>query len=149
VSSTLRHTLPPLRTEAIVSRNELEINPICLLGGKKISTSHFQDWLSIWSLERANFRHTKTETKVSHTVQRICNPLLIGNAAVFSASTALLLHKLFTFCAYFSRLSVIHPTPVVSPSKAWDCGLSLSLILGSNPSGDINVCLWCVLCVIR
>jgi len=131
VSSTLRHTLPRLRTETIVSRNEPEINPICLLWEKKkLSPSHIQDWLSIWSLERANIRHTKTETKVSHTVQRICGPLRIGNTAGFSSSSALLLHKLFAFCAYFSRLSVTQPTKVVSPSKAWECGRPLSMILG-------------------
>jgi len=145
VPSTLRHMLPPLRTETIVSRNEPEINPICLLGGKKFSPSHIQDWLSIWSLERANILRAKRETKVSHTVQRICDPLRFGSAAGFSASTAVLLHKLFIFCAYFSRLSVTQPTPVVSPSKAWDCGRSLSLILGSNPAGNIDVCLWYVL----
>jgi len=48
----------------------------------------------------------KTATKVSHTVQRVCDPLRIGIAAGFSVSTALLLRKLFTFCAYFSRIAV-------------------------------------------
>jgi len=117
--------------------------------GRGISPSHIQDWPSIWSLERANIRHTKTETKVSHTVECICDSLRIVNAVGFSAKTFLLLHKLFTFCAYFSHLSVIQPTPVVSPSKAWGCGCSLSLILDSNPSEDIDVCLWYALCVVR
>jgi len=83
--------------------------------GGGISPSHIQDWLIIWSLERANIRHTKTETKISHTVQRVCDPLRIGNAAGFCVSTALLSHKLFTFCAYFSRISLTQPTPVASP----------------------------------
>ena len=117
------HTLPPLRTETIVSCNEPEINPICLLK-KKVSPSHIEDGRSIWSLERANTRHTKTTTKIRHTVQRIWDPFRTGNAAGFSANTSIFLHKLFTLRSYFTPLSVTQPTPVAPRSKAWVCDRS-------------------------
>jgi len=41
------------------------------------------------------------------------------------------------------------PIPVAAPSKAWVCGCSLAGIAGSNPSGIMDVCLLCVLCVVR
>lgn len=114
MSSTLRHKLPRLRTETIVSRNEPEINPICLLGEKKKTLAVLRSRLA-QHLVPGTCEHpaTKTETKVSHTVQRICGPLRIGNAAGLSPSSALLLHNFFAFCAYFSRLSVTQPTKVV------------------------------------
>ena len=33
------------------------------------------------------------------------------------------------------------PVPVAVRSKAWVCGLSLAGIVGSNPAGDMDVCL--------
>jgi hypothetical protein len=33
------------------------------------------------------------------------------------------------------------PTPVAARSMAWVCGRSLAGILGSNPAGDMDVCL--------
>jgi hypothetical protein len=104
VSSSLRHTLLPLRHATIVSRNEPEINPICLR--RKHSPSPIQVLHSIWSPEHVNTRHTKTDAKVSHTVQHICDLLWIGNGAGFSARTLFFLHKLFTFAVYFMHLSI-------------------------------------------
>ena len=34
-------------------------------------------------------------------------------------------------------------------SKAWVCGRSLAGIVGSNPAEGMDVCLLCVLCVVR
>jgi len=39
--------------------------------------------------------------------------------------------------------------PVTARSKAWFCGRSLAEIVGSNPAGGMDVCLLCVLCVVR
>jgi len=43
----------------------------------------------------------------------------------------------------------IKPIPVVAPSKVWVCGRSLAGIVGSNPAGDLDVCLLSVLGVVR
>ena len=40
-------------------------------------------------------------------------------------------------------------TPVAARSKAKVCGLSISEIVGSNPRGGRNVCLFWALCVVR
>jgi hypothetical protein len=41
------------------------------------------------------------------------------------------------------------PIPVAARSKAWDCGRSLAGIAGSNPAGGMDICVLCVLCVVR
>ena len=38
---------------------------------------------------------------------------------------------------------------MVAPTRVWVCGRSFVEIAGSNPAGDRDVCLLCVLCVIR
>ena len=50
-----------------------------------------------------------------------------------------------TFCTLCKEL----PIPVAARSKAWVHGRSLAGIAGSNPSGGMDVCLVCVLCVVR
>jgi len=44
------------------------------------------------------------------------------------------------------RLSLLEPIPVAAQSYEPSCGLSLAGIASSNPTGDIDVCLLCVLC---
>ena len=41
------------------------------------------------------------------------------------------------------------PVPVAARSKAYVCGRSLAEIVGSNPTGGMDVCLLWVLCVVR
>jgi hypothetical protein len=41
---------------------------------------------------------------------------------------------------------VLQPIPVTARSKAWVCGRSLAEIVGSNPIGDMDVCLVQCLC---
>jgi len=41
------------------------------------------------------------------------------------------------------------PIPVAAPSKARDYGLSIAGILVSNPDGGMDVCLSCLLCVVK
>jgi len=41
------------------------------------------------------------------------------------------------------------PVPVVVRSKAWICSRSLAGIVGLIPTGDMDVCLLWVLCVVR
>ena len=41
------------------------------------------------------------------------------------------------------------PVPVAAGSKAWICRRSSAEIVGSNPTGGIDVCLLCLLCVVR
>jgi hypothetical protein len=41
------------------------------------------------------------------------------------------------------------PIPGAARSKAWNCGSLFSGSAGSNPSGDMGVCLLWVLCVVR
>jgi hypothetical protein len=54
------------------------------------------------------------------------------------------------FCLDFVWISDISlPIPVAARIKAWLCGHSLTGIAGSNPTGGMDVCLLCVLCVIR
>jgi len=38
---------------------------------------------------------------------------------------------------------------VAAPSKKWVCGCSLAEIVGSNPSGGWDICIFRVLCVVR
>ena len=50
----------------------------------------------------------------------------------------------------FSRRYVMkQPMSVSARYKAWDCGLSLPGIAGSNPAGGIDVCLLWILCVVQ
>ena len=42
----------------------------------------------------------------------------------------------------------LQPVPVAAPSKAWVCGLSPAEIVGSNPTGSMDVFLSWVLCVL-
>ena len=63
--------------------------------------------------------------------------------------------KIVTFCLYIITVIVINfrsvrcysnyinvvPIPVAARSKAWVCGLSLAGIAGSNPAGDMDVCI--------
>jgi hypothetical protein len=46
-------------------------------------------------------------------------------------------------------LSICLTFPVAVRSKAWVCGRSLTRIVGSNPTGGMDVCLLRVLCVVR
>jgi hypothetical protein len=41
------------------------------------------------------------------------------------------------------------PIPVAVQSKTWVYGRSLTRIVGSNPTGGMDVCLLWVLCVVR
>jgi hypothetical protein len=41
------------------------------------------------------------------------------------------------------------PVPVAARSKAWVYGLSPAGIVASYPTGGMDVCLLCVLCVVR
>jgi hypothetical protein len=50
---------------------------------------------------------------------------------------------------YYVALYAIRPTPVAARSKAWVCGRSLAGIADSNPARGMDVCLLCVLCVVR
>jgi hypothetical protein len=46
--------------------------------------------------------------------------------------------------------NICSPTiPVAARSKAWVYGRSLAGIVGSNPAGDMDVCLFWMLCVVR
>jgi hypothetical protein len=38
---------------------------------------------------------------------------------------------------------------VTAQSKAWGCGRSFAGIVGSNPAAGTDVCVLCVLCVVR
>ena len=50
---------------------------------------------------------------------------------------------------HFWFLNHILPVPVAARSKAQVCGRSPAEIVGSNPTGGMDVCLLCVLCVVR
>jgi hypothetical protein len=39
-------------------------------------------------------------------------------------------------------LKIFLPIPVAAQSKAWVCGLSLAGIVGLNPAGGMDVCLF-------
>jgi len=41
------------------------------------------------------------------------------------------------------------PVPVAAQSEVWVCGLSPAQIVGSNPTGGMDVCLLWMLCVVR
>jgi hypothetical protein len=41
----------------------------------------------------------------------------------------------------FEKVIYLTPIPVAMRSKAWVCGRLLAGIVGSNPSGGIDVCL--------
>ena len=44
---------------------------------------------------------------------------------------------------------MLWPIPVAARSKAWVCGYSFAGIAGSNSTGGMDVCLFCLLCVVR
>ena len=46
-------------------------------------------------------------------------------------------------------VQLIMPVPVAARSKAWVCSRSPAEIVGSNPTGGMDVCLLWVLCVVR
>ena len=50
---------------------------------------------------------------------------------------------------FYSNYIRLQSIPVTGRSKAWVCGLSLIRIVGTNPAGDMDVCLLWVLCVVR
>jgi len=41
------------------------------------------------------------------------------------------------------------PIPVAAQSKVWACSCSIAGIVGLNPAGGMDVCLLCMLCVVR
>jgi hypothetical protein len=55
------------------------------------------------------------------------------------------LYTLRNYClrksTYFSKACYQTPILEASRSKAWVCGLSIAGIVGSNPAGDIDVCI--------
>ena len=54
------------------------------------------------------------------------------------------------FYCYIERLITYNlPIPVVARCKAWVFGRSPTEIVGSNPTGDMDVYLLWVLCVVR
>jgi hypothetical protein len=61
--------------------------------------------------------------------------------------TGLTIHKCHVTNS--SGISCSLPIPLAARSKAWVCGRSLAGIVGSNPTGSIDVCLLSVLCVVR
>jgi len=50
---------------------------------------------------------------------------------------------LYMLCIIFIGQSFTRPLSVAAPSKAWVCGRSPVEIVGSNPTGDMDIC--CVL----
>jgi len=46
-------------------------------------------------------------------------------------------------------MRISRPVPVAARSKVWICGRSPAGIVGSNPTGGMDVCLLWVLCVVR
>jgi hypothetical protein len=44
-------------------------------------------------------------------------------------------------CICFNETFLELPIPVAVRSKTWVCGLSFTGIVGSNPTGDMDVCL--------
>jgi len=43
--------------------------------------------------------------------------------------------------AYIGNGILTLPVPVAERSKEWVCGRSLAGIVGSNPAGDMDICL--------
>jgi len=64
-------------------------------------------------------------------------------------TSKVLLKMLDTDFAVLQHNVFFWPVPVAARSKAWVCGRSPAEILGSNPTGGIDVCLLGVLCVVR
>jgi hypothetical protein len=59
-------------------------------------------------------------------------------------------HDNNTYLKYYKVVAVHNvPIPVAARSKAWVYGRSIAGIVGSNPTGDMDVCLLGVLCVVR
>ena len=50
---------------------------------------------------------------------------------------------------FFPKVKGWRPVPVAVWSTAWVCSRSPTEIVGSNPTGDMDVCLLWVLCVVR
>jgi len=50
---------------------------------------------------------------------------------------------------YFESLENSAPIPVVARSKVWVGGCLLTGISGSNPDGNMDICLLWVLCVVK
>ena len=47
---------------------------------------------------------------------------------------------IFYFRIFFNIIYAV-PSPVAAVSKVWICGRLVAGIVGSNPAGDIDVCL--------
>jgi len=52
-------------------------------------------------------------------------------------------------CKHYDHCCASLPIPVATRSKAYVCGRSPAVIVSSNPSGVMDVCLLWVLCVVR
>ena len=50
---------------------------------------------------------------------------------------------------FFPPYYKLWPVPVAARPKAWVCGRSLAEIVGSNPTGGMDICMLWVLCVVR
>ena len=57
-----------------------------------------------------------------------------------------LIYKVYIFTSYSCKCE---PVPVAVRSKAYVYGHSPAEIVGSNPTGGMDVCLLLVLCVVR
>jgi len=51
--------------------------------------------------------------------------------------------------AYILTIPSSLPVPVAVRSKAWICGRSPAETVGSNSAEGMDVCLVCVLCIVR
>jgi hypothetical protein len=54
-----------------------------------------------------------------------------------------------SYLGFWGALEWIFKIPVAARSKAWVCGRSLAATAGSNPAECMDVCLLCVLCIVR
>jgi hypothetical protein len=53
------------------------------------------------------------------------------------------------FYHFYILLTKQSPIPVAAWPEEWTCGLVLAGIVGSNPSGSMDVCLFCVWCQVE
>jgi len=57
--------------------------------------------------------------------------------------------KTMFYSSTLSPVTIFQPVPVAARSKAWVCGRLHAEIVGSNPTGDMDVCLLRGMCVVK
>jgi hypothetical protein len=115
---------------------------------QNFSNRIFCNWLSFYAIRVFPNMLARIHVYMFHVYSSVrlsrCVTLSAQNTELASAKGNLLT----SFQIYFLKFTK-HPVPVAEGSKASVCGHSSAEIVGTNPTGGMDVCLFWVLCVVK